>query len=375
MGMELGKGRMLLTNKYVLEIRNEIASVGKNTNLRTAFSESFEPPVNFIKMKSLLLLVGYGFVMPIFAQAQSGKNPFPPPADSSYHFKSESRFSLNVHGGYELALGSTFAFYPDDITSIKVQGVDNTVGSKTTKYQAPTKGLGEGFRAGVGISYIVNDFINVGLDFDYFRSTIRKIKDSTSSQTFSTGTQTAATYNERNIISYDALLLTFTPSFTLKAISRPKWFIYNKVGAVIVIRPNSIEHDITDVKASNTWMGYAKDSSSHSDLRYDWGIRNPSLGFMGAMGIQIKLTEKLRVFSEVQFSHIVFSIKSRIVKDYTVDGQNMESTLPMSQREIYFKKDFETTGTGSNPNAPGEAAVQRLPITYVGLQAGLVYRF
>ncbi len=326
-------------------------------------------------MKLLFLLAGIGFALPVIVSAQTGNNPFPAPADSSYHFKPDSRFSLNIHGGYSLALGSTFSFYPDDITSIKVQGVDNTTGSKVTRYQAPTKGLGEGFRAGIGISYIINDFINVGLDFDYFRSTIRKIKDSTSNQTLSSGGPGTSVYNVRNTISYDAILLTFMPNITLKAISRPKWFIYNRIGAVIVIRPNSIEHDVTDTRSTANWMGFTKDSSSHSDLRYDWGIRNPSLGFMGGIGIQVKLREKIRVFSEIQFSHIVFSIKNRIVKDYLVDGQNMESSLPMSQREVYFRKDFQTSGTGSDPNRPGEAATQRLPITYVGLQAGVVYRF
>lgn len=326
-------------------------------------------------MKYFLFFVALAAFMPFCSQGQGRYHKGVGGEDSLFILKKEPRFSVNIHSGYSLALGSTFSFYPDDITRIQVEGVNNTVSSKKTDYQAPTKGLGEGFRVGAGFSYILNDFINIGLDLDYFRSTIRKIRDSISQQTYTSGSPTAALYKQRNTVSYDAILLSFSPNITFKAISRPKWFIYNRVGAVIVVRPNSIEHDITDVHAQSTWAGYTKDSSGHADLRYDWGIRNPSLGFMGGIGIQVKWKEQIRVFSEIQFSHIVFQIKDRMVTQYLVNGQDMQASLPMSQREVYFKKDYQTDGQAQNPNQPGQGTVQRLPITYVGLQLGLVYRF
>lgn len=325
-------------------------------------------------MKYLLFFILLGVGVPAISQGQTYQKGIGGD-DSVFELKKEPRFSVNIHSGYSLALGSTFAFYPDDITSIQMEGVNNSTTSKKINYQAPTKGLGEGFRVGAGFSYIVNDFINAGLDIDYFRSTIQKIRDSTSHQTFTSGSPNETLYQQRNTVSYNAVLLTFSPNITFKAISRPKWFIYNKVGAVIVIRPNSIEHDITDVHSKSTWAGYVKDSSGHSDLQYDWGIRNPSLGFMGGLGIQIRLMEQLRIFSEIQFSHIVFQIKDRMVTKYDVNGQDMSATLPMSQREVYFKKDYQTNGQAQDPNQPGQATVQRLPITYVGLQVGLAYRF
>jgi hypothetical protein len=326
-------------------------------------------------MKYFLCLVMMVALMPATSRSQAVYRKGVGGEDSVLVLKKEPKFSVNIHSGYSLALGSTFAFYPDDITRIQVEGVNNSIGSKKINYQAPTKGLGEGFRIGAGFSYILNDFINIGLDIDYFRSTIRKIRDSISHQVFTAGSPDETLFQQRNTVSYDAILLTFSPNITFKAISRPKWFIYNKVGAVIVLRPNSIEHDITDVHVQSTWSGYVKDSSGHSDLQYDWGIRNPSLGFMGGIGIQIKLREQIRFFYEIQFSHVVFQIKDRMLTKYEVNGQDMSASLPMSQREIYFKKDYQTSGQAQDPNQPGEATVQRLPITYVGLQAGLVYRF
>lgn len=289
--------------------------------------------------------------------------------------KDEPKFYANFHGGYSMALGSTFKFYPDDISSINLKMADNNVVSKDVAYKAPKKGLGEGFRVGGGLSYVLNDYINVGLDVDYFRSTIRKVRDSSFSQTFSSGALSSQAYNERNIISYDATLLTFTPNITLKAISRPKWFLYNRIGAVITIRPNSIEHDTHQSTTTMAWQGYKKDSSSNTDTRYEWDIKNPSFGFSGAIGAQVKLTERIRIFSEVQFSHIVFVVTRRKTTSYDVNGVEEVNNLTVNQKEIDFEKDFQTSTWVPDPNKPDKAVTQRIPITYVGIQAGLVYRF
>jgi hypothetical protein len=193
---------------------------------------------------------------------------------------------------------------------------------------------------------------------------------------FTTGTIAEYSYSERYTISYDATLLTFTPNITLKAISRPKWFLYNKIGAVITIRPNSIEHDTRQSNATTSWQnGFKKDSAGYTDTRYEWGIKNPSLGFSGALGAQVKITEKIRVFGEVQFSHIVFVVNRRKTTNYNVDGMEMINNLTVNEKEIDFEKNFRTEDWIPDPNKPNKAVTQRIPITYVGLQAGIVYRF
>jgi hypothetical protein len=58
-----------------------------------------------------------------------------------------------------------------------------------------------------------------------------------------------------------------------------------------------------------------------------------------------------------------------------VDGVEMVNNLTTSEKEIEFEKDFATDEWIADPNKPNKAVTQRIPITYVGLQAGLVYRF
>jgi len=313
-------------------------------------------------------IVGFG--------QQPSKPSIPDRTIPAIKIEKEPRFSLNLHTGYSMGLGSTFKFYPDDVSSITVSQDGNNAATKTITYSNPTKGLGDGFRFGFGGSYIVNDFINVGIDFDYFRSTIKKYRDSGIHQTNMPVTNNSAdeyTYRERNTISYQATLLSFTPSITFKAIARPKWYLYNKLGAVITFRPNSLQEDRTDIHTSSGWQGFYKDSSSTVIKKYEWGIRNPAFGFMGAFGGQIKIARNTRLFAELQYSHIVFVIKKRTLTEFKVDNKNLESTLTRSSRETEFVKSF-SSDAAADPNKPTQTIIQRIPISYIGLQAGISFQ-
>ena len=181
-------------------------------------------------------------------------------------------------------------------------------------------------------------------------------------------------YTERNTISYAATLLSITPNITFKAISGPKWFLYNKLGMVITFRPNSLQEDITHVDTRTGWRGFYKDSSSTTVKKYEWGIRNPAYGFTGAFGGQVKVSSKVRVYAEAQFSHIVFVIRKRTLTDFIVDKTHLENTFPVSVRELEFVKSFSSDSDNSDPNKPSQTIVQRIPIDYIAFQLGLAFQ-
>ena len=291
-----------------------------------------------------------------------------------FQLKKQPRFYLMVHGGYSIAMGSTFKFYPDDVSAISVKLIENNAPTKNISYTAAGKGLGEGVRFGAGLSYIVNDFINVGIDFDYLKTTISKNRDSSYYQV-SKVEDIDYIYKERYTISYEAKLLTISPNVTFKAISRPRFFIYNKIGAVLTFRPNSIQHETNAMSTHMGWQGFFKDSASNVAKLYEWGIRNPAFGFMGAIGTQIKILERVRAFGEIQFTHVVFSVRNRVLTSYLVDKREMVRTLPVAEKEIVFEKNFTADEYNVNPNKPVTATRQRFPVSYIGIQAGLAYRF
>ena len=291
----------------------------------------------------------------------------------------EPRFLLNFHNGYAIGLGSTFKFYPDDISSISVIDNGNNDPDITTTYGNPTKGLGDGYRVGGGISYILNDFINIGLDVDYFKSTIQKSRDSNytlipANARVGTGTASLYNYKETSTISYVARLITFSPNITFKAISRPKWFIYNKVGAIITFRPNSMQNETTEVFTKDM-QNSVIDSSARIFKQYKWQFKNPALGFMGALGMQVKLGDGVRAFAEAQFSHVVFVASQRSLNNYLINNSDALNSLPVSLRELQFVKTYTTNNNTLDPDMPSQTLTQRIPITYVGVQLGLVFQF
>ena len=81
----------------------------------------------------------------------------------------------------------------------------------------------------------------------------------------------------------------------------------------------------------------------------------------------------MRAFAELQFTHIVFVIKKRTLTEYSLNDQRLENGLPTSQRELEFVKSYSSSATIPDPNKPSQTIIQRIPITYVGLQAGITY--
>lgn len=288
----------------------------------------------------------------------------------------QPKFLVNFHTGYAVGLGSTFKFYPDDITSISVEQLQGNPETRSIRYKEQSQGLGEGIRFGAGISYILNDFVNIGLDIDYFRSTISKTKDSAYHRTLSIGGSIdELQYNDKYKISYQTTLVTFSPNITFKAISKPKFFIYNKIGAIVIFRPNSIQTETREGRYRMGWQGFFRDSSALNEKRFEWGIKNPALGFMGGIGAQRKVTEKLRVYAELQFTHVVFKVRNRMLTNFKVDGVETINSLPLSQREVVFRDNVTSEELTGNPDRPSIAIYQRFPVTYLGLQAGIALRF
>lgn len=328
--------------------------------------------MKYYLLSSILLSIFF----PSFCQKNSHRNFY---SDSLpvIQLKNEPRFYLNIHGGYAFSLGSTFKFYPDNISSVSIKLIDNTPPVKDIDHEDNSKGLGDGYRAGIGLSYIINDFINVGIDVDYFKSSINKLKDSSFYSSHNIlGNLKELSYDERYKISYETSILLFSPNITFKAITRPKFFIYNKLGAIIISRPSTIQRETINGKLKKGRQGVYTDSTVIIEKRYEWGIQDPAFGFMCAIGGQTKLTEKIRAFAELQFSHIIFKEQNRILTNYIINGTEMINTLSQSEKEIVFKKGYKTDyNTIPNPDEPRVATYQKFPITYAGLQLGIIYRF
>ena len=105
-------------------------------------------------------------------------------------------------------------------------------------------------------------------------------------------------------------------------------------------------------------------------------MSDPALGFMGGIGLQAKVAGKVRAFIELQFSHIIFKEENKVLTSYVKNGNEIISSFTLSQTETVYKKGYvSSNNVATNPDKPSFATYQRIPITYIGAQAGLIYRF
>ncbi|WP_153797997.1 hypothetical protein [Foetidibacter luteolus] len=292
-----------------------------------------------------------------------------------FQLKKEPRFYLNYHGGYGMAIGSSYGYFPDNINSVSVRQIEGNEPVKSTTYRENTKGLGTGFRLGIGAYYAVNDFINVGLDVDYFQSSITKTKDSSFYMITTTeGMVMEQQFNGRSTNTYNARVFTLSPGIIFKAITRPGWYLYNKIGvtAAFGMKVKQTERENNSMQMGID--GSFKDSAAAISKEYKYSINSPAMGFNAGLGAQFKLFERARCFAELQFSHVLFYPEKRSATSYIVNGSDRLGSLPTALREVEFEKGYTDNGV-IDPNQPIKMVRQKVPITYLGLVAGIAYRF
>lgn len=287
------------------------------------------------------------------------------------------RFLISMHGGSTYGLASTFKFFPDDIRYISVVKTAPGRPQTNTVYQTPWKGLGDGFKVGGGLTYVLSDFINIGVDVDYFKTSLQKTRDSSYYELLATsapGGPNEYNYNERKTVNYEEKLVTITPVITFKAFSRPKWFLYSKLGGIITLTPGNSQTETSDISSRRGRQGATTDSSASVVKKYSWSIKSPALGFLSSIGIQVKVAGRLKAYTEFQFSHIVLVAKSRSMEAYTVNNRDMLNTLPVSARELKFSNIVSASSGTNTTDQPSQALIPRMPVTNLGVQLGLAFQ-
>jgi hypothetical protein len=300
-----------------------------------------------------------------------------------------SKWFVKVYGSYHLPLAGSYR--PGNTTSF------NPPNTTVVNFKSNNQGLGQGWRAGAGIGYIVSEVINLGLDIDqYWSSTIQTSNVMTTpinrysyesgGMSFSWVSQGKGYYTVNNMAS----MLAVTPNITFKAISKPKFYIYNRLGVTVGLRNELTESrkDSTAFTATITEFGYTRVENYRQVTAQDYEFKEGiPIGFMASLGIQIRLTEHIRMFAEAQTMNITYSPKYRKTSDYYIvayqsDG-NIQPGLVFTERDRttdYLNKySFDADEFQRNPakyiNKPKQEIKFRIPYSSIGLSFGLFYRF
>ncbi|MVM32700.1 hypothetical protein GO755_21850 [Spirosoma sp. HMF4905] len=219
-------------------------------------------------------------------------------------------------------------------------------------FKTTNKGLGAGPRAGVGVGLIASDFINVGIDADILFGSPVKITNS-----YSDGS-----YTYTNSSSTTLQVLSIIPNITFKALSRPAYYIYNRLGLV-----GGVVMDYTTVDNSLDLPNNGVSSTFSTTSKYT--KNSLALGYQAALGIQFRLSQAIRGFVEVVAYNQSFKPKR-----LEVTSNNVVAGKPTNSVVITDYKD-DGTIVNSTTSQPNQALSFNVAMNSVAVGAGLVFRF
>jgi hypothetical protein len=242
----------------------------------------------------------------------------------------------------------------------------SSVGGGTSSAFANSKvGLGAGLHYGGGVGFILNDFLNVGVDAEYL-----KAENISTQSTFSNSPYFST---ESQLLSHSTL--SIIPNITFKAFSKPTYYFYTRLGILVDIKTNlELTGDDSTYNASmgNTYVYLTK----NGDQKFAYNL---NIGAQVAVGVQFRISEILRGFAEIAGNFLPVSPVTLKWTFTTADHEN--GGAPLTTNYIYnftYAKSgsaqFQTSTSGNTVTSSETAAKFTQNINYIGLNIGLVLR-
>lgn len=223
-----------------------------------------------------------------------------------------NKLYLKVYGGYGLFTPGSYGATSGVSFEWKSDRV-NFIYHDTSRQKHSNVGLGSGGRVGFGIGYIKNDFLNIGIDIEYNQT--KGIKS-----TLAINADAENHYASRDEMHYK--LLTITPHVIFKALSKPRYYLYNKLGVLFTLPfqlNSSGTYSGTDKQVIPHYSTYLNGIFYH-DIQYSRTalVENVydnedkvklGIGLNIAFGINFRINSRLRIFGEVfgNYSALTFS--------------------------------------------------------------------
>lgn len=224
-----------------------------------------------------------------------------------------------------------------------------------TSFKTNSTGLGAGARAGVGIGFIASDFINLGIDADLLFGA------SLATDNFYKGSN----YTYTSTTTTDFRVLSIIPNITFKALSRPAFYIYNRLGLVGGV--------VLDYSTTQNALN-APTTGVSTTYQYKTNYRSNSLalGYQAALGIQFRLSQSLRGYAEVVGYNQSFQPKEVLYANTSTKSGAVVST---SSNIVQYKKQGEYTTTKQDGIDVSQAASYNIAMNSIGVGVGLLFRF
>ncbi|GAB2530550.1 hypothetical protein [Spirosoma aerophilum] len=264
-----------------------------------------------------------------------------PPAAVPYKAKAtEAPFYVKIYGFYGLLTPGVQVNYSSAI--LQSGGLQ--------PFKTTNKGLGAGLRTGLGIGLIINDFVNIGIDAEALFDAPIEIEYSFEDGLGKSTTTSVTTLKVASLI----------PNVTFKALSRPSYYIYNRLGLVGGM--------VLDYKTVNSYVDLAKSGFIKTSGTTNQYTKNSlAIGYQAALGIQFRLSQSIRGFAEVVAYNQSF-------KPQRLEVTSLQGGIPIgSPRVTEFRN--ESSYVEATSSRVGQDVRENIPMNSVGIGAGLVFRF
>ncbi|GAB4024251.1 hypothetical protein [Spirosoma gilvum] len=260
----------------------------------------------------------------------------------------EAPFYVKLYGFYGLLTPGS------QVTTSYTSGLS---GMTNTGFKNNSAGLGAGPRAGIGVGVIVSDFINLGIDADMLFGSDLTTENNYKNTTYtSTGTTTTT-----------LRVLSIVPNITFKALSRPAYYIYNRLGLVGGI---IMEYKTSSNSVYTPTTGTGTTTISGTDYREN----SLAIGYQAALGIQFRIGESLRGFAEIVAYNQSFRPKESMYSSTTTNTKTGVVTSKSSY--IYqYKSEGEYTTTKQDGLDVYQNNSYNVVMNSIGVGAGILFRF
>lgn len=202
--------------------------------------------------------------------------------------------------------------------------------------------FGTGLNGELGIGYMLNKNIGLGLDISYLIGKKNLSKDDRG--------------NDKEQTEVSGSALAFTPNIVLSTAMEGKIVPYAKAGLVIA------SASVTSVRTGTVGKIFVEEGKISGGIAF---------GFKGAMGVNFAVNEKIAIYGELAYTGMSYRPEKATLTKSTKNGIDVLPGLDVEDKETIFSAEVDNTAA-SPSTSPSKAITPVLPFSSLGLNFGIM---
>jgi hypothetical protein len=255
------------------------------------------------------------------------------------------------------------------------------------KFQTSKQHFGEGRRVGIGLGCVLGANLNLGINVMLHKGNKLTLAESMENEFDTIGIQYKRTTNSDVTTSYTHTILNFIPTITFKTISTSNYYLYTRVGPIVALplELNTSNRAIYSSRAQNISPQAEYDYTNSQMTYYDgYYSKDATFGFQTALGVEVRITNNVRFFTELEASSLVLKPKRLVYTTYNYTSTTTQN-LPLPAKQVASSSDskprhyfYEKSGSVKTVEMLDRTEIYtsqiKMPTNSLSLNAGIVVK-